>query len=468
MIPRKFQDTLTMTPMAHPLPDEWYYLDGSNPVGPFTRDVMRQLGNAGLVTDQTLIRLQSNGSWQEFGLSPLIGNIASSDSNTAGFAVEQSTHPFNIGPSSSQIDVPKVVSELGRKVVDYTKDLSPYMNKARESLWLFLQRIRSTGAVQHGPTAKESALLESSGISDSESRIHMTWRRSLLNVGMIATWVWIALIVPDLFTRLAWVVDEGPGLIVAAIFIFPYIMVGIASSQVRTSFKRWNEPEQSRRHALLAAGAIAAQQLPLAIVPMAAIDGSHDLGRRLTGIVFAVWFGALFLPTVVGLAFGLMRGCLAIRVFHPRNPLPATMLLVAGGLGLVIMLMISGLLVQMTGSILVSMSFLCLLSFVAMNAYAGYRLQSNLPPGTVMEIAGNVEGAGPFLIGLGALLALIGAWDFLKHIDFGAVAIIQACVAGVASFCIVTVAFSDCVTIVMRGPGEFDRAALPENAKSNG
>ena len=38
-------------PMAtQSLPDEWYYLDGTKPVGPFTRDVMRQLRNVGMIT----------------------------------------------------------------------------------------------------------------------------------------------------------------------------------------------------------------------------------------------------------------------------------------------------------------------------------------------------------------------------------------------------------------------------------
>ena len=52
-----------MTPMAQ-FPDEWYYLDGSNPVGPFTRDVMRQLKNAGKITDHTSVACAGQNGWK--------------------------------------------------------------------------------------------------------------------------------------------------------------------------------------------------------------------------------------------------------------------------------------------------------------------------------------------------------------------------------------------------------------------
>jgi sulfatase modifying factor 1 len=62
MIPEISRHT-NNAPMAH-FPDEWYYLDGSNPVGPFTRDVMRQLKNAGKITDQTAVACAGQDGWK--------------------------------------------------------------------------------------------------------------------------------------------------------------------------------------------------------------------------------------------------------------------------------------------------------------------------------------------------------------------------------------------------------------------
>lgn len=46
------------------LPDEWYYLDGTKPVGPFTRDVMRQLRNAGKITAETSAACAGEDGWK--------------------------------------------------------------------------------------------------------------------------------------------------------------------------------------------------------------------------------------------------------------------------------------------------------------------------------------------------------------------------------------------------------------------
>lgn len=59
---------------SQPLPDEWYYLDGTKPVGPFTRDVMRQLRNAGKITADTSVACAGEDGWKplaQHNLDPL-------------------------------------------------------------------------------------------------------------------------------------------------------------------------------------------------------------------------------------------------------------------------------------------------------------------------------------------------------------------------------------------------------------
>jgi hypothetical protein len=56
---------------TQPLHDEWYYLDGTKPVGPFTRDVMRQLSNVGMISGETLVRSPIHESWQRLKLAAL-------------------------------------------------------------------------------------------------------------------------------------------------------------------------------------------------------------------------------------------------------------------------------------------------------------------------------------------------------------------------------------------------------------
>ena len=49
---------------TQPLADEWYYLDGTKPVGPFTRDVMRQLKDAGRLTAESHVACAGQNGWK--------------------------------------------------------------------------------------------------------------------------------------------------------------------------------------------------------------------------------------------------------------------------------------------------------------------------------------------------------------------------------------------------------------------
>lgn len=116
--------------------ESWYYTQDGNVFGPFTKDSLGQMANAGIITEKTLVALEGNQNWQPFLAvreSPNQNHVAQTENHIlAGFAgkVSQASgleklEGFSMGALFSQVFKKHTPEEIEEHFIAGTAQTTP-------------------------------------------------------------------------------------------------------------------------------------------------------------------------------------------------------------------------------------------------------------------------------------------------------------------------------------------------------
>lgn len=400
--------------------EKWYYTDGGETYGPFTRKTLELMLLSGQISLETLVALDGEETWR-----PLH---------------ERQT---DLKGLSNNLRLSRTGSKLGEEkaahsVIGRGRSLATSLGSHAS---IFAMRILRSNFLVDDVTPDERLALMRSGIESPQSQNYLGWRRALL---------WFAGVLLGSAMTIGLKQDlkgiEGAPKVLQILQVSGIAFSLLACFLAIKAALYWKDVRQTKSMARFSWFCLFVLPLLLALIPVSKLTSrsyfDYEDQRQWLGMAMGAMYVITFLPSLLSLFPALVRSSLTLKTLLPESPMPGWIAVVIAPLYSLFFFLAVVVAVQIDNTLL-SISMLAFsLAPLVISWNVNRLVQPSSEPEALAAIR-SVRRKTMALMAVGGVVGLLAAFDLLDSMNLEAMEVTRfICKLG-AAFFLMTVVTSD-------------------------